>query len=42
MTLYTEYWQAFLGGVLLVVVLAFPNGVMGLLRRRPKRGRRHG
>ena len=33
-TLYTEYWQAFLGGVLLAVVLAFPNGVMGLVRRR--------
>jgi branched-chain amino acid transport system permease protein len=31
-TLYTEYWQAFLGGVLLVVVLAFPHGVMGLVR----------
>lgn len=35
-TLYTEYWQAFLGGVLLAVVLAFPNGVMAFLRRREK------
>jgi hypothetical protein len=42
-TLYTEYWQAFLGGVLLVVVLAFPNGIMGLVRRRREaHGERHG
>jgi branched-chain amino acid transport system permease protein len=42
-TLYTEYWQAFLGGVLLVVVLVFPNGVMGLARgRRAAPGDRHG
>jgi branched-chain amino acid transport system permease protein len=42
-TLYTEYWQAFLGGVLLVVVLAFPNGIMGLVRRRREaHGDRHG
>jgi branched-chain amino acid transport system permease protein len=41
-TLYTEYWQAFLGGLLLTVVLAFPDGVMGLLRRRASRGGRHG
>jgi branched-chain amino acid transport system permease protein len=40
-TLYTEYWQAFLGGLLLTVVLAFPNGVLGLLRRRASRGERH-
>jgi branched-chain amino acid transport system permease protein len=33
-TLYTEYWQAFLGGVLLAVVLVFPNGVVGLIRPR--------
>jgi branched-chain amino acid transport system permease protein len=33
-TLHTEYWQAFLGGVLLVVVLAFPKGMMGVLQRR--------
>lgn len=41
-TLYTEYWQAFLGGLLLAVVLAFPDGVLGLLRRRASRGERHG
>lgn len=41
-TLYTEYWQAFLGGVLLTVVLAFPDGVLGLLRRRASRGARRG
>jgi branched-chain amino acid transport system permease protein len=40
-TLHTEYWQAFLGGLLLTVVLAFPDGVMGLLRRRASRGGRH-
>ena len=41
-TLYTEYWQAFLGGLLLAVVLAFPDGVLGVLRRRASRGGRHG
>jgi branched-chain amino acid transport system permease protein len=42
MTLYTGYWQALLGGVLLLVVLAFPNGVMGFLgaRRAARRGDR--
>ncbi len=40
MTLYTEYWQAFLGGVLLLVVLAFPHGILGFLR--PRRGRPRG
>jgi branched-chain amino acid transport system permease protein len=34
MTLYTEYWQAVLGGVLLLGVLLFPNGIMGFLRSR--------
>jgi branched-chain amino acid transport system permease protein len=33
-TLYTDYWQAFLGGVLLLVVLAFPRGVLGVVRSR--------
>jgi branched-chain amino acid transport system permease protein len=37
MTLHTEYWQTFLGGVLLLAVLAFPTGVMGIVRRRPGR-----
>ena len=31
-TLYTDYWQAGLGGVLLLVVLVFPGGLMGFLR----------
>ena len=31
-TLYTDYWQAGLGGVLLLVVLVFPSGLMGFLR----------
>ena len=39
MTLHTEYWQALLGGVLLLAVLAFPEGVMGFLgQRRGARG----
>ncbi len=33
-TLYTDYWQAVLGGVLLVVVLAFPRGVLGIVSSR--------
>ena len=42
-TLYTEYWQAFLGALLLTVVLAVPDGIMGLMaRRRAARGERHG
>ncbi len=42
-TLYTEYWQAFLGGLLLTVVLAFPDGILGLVgRRRAARRERHG
>jgi branched-chain amino acid transport system permease protein len=40
MTLYTAYWQAFLGGVLLLVVLAFPQGILGFLR--PHRGTSRG
>ncbi len=42
-TLYTEYWQAFLGGLLLLVVLAFPDGILGVVgRRRAARSERHG
>jgi len=33
-TLYTDYWQAVLGGILLLGVLTFPNGIMGFLRPR--------
>jgi branched-chain amino acid transport system permease protein len=38
----TEYWRALLGGVILVIVLAFPGGIvgglarLGLLRRSAK------
>jgi branched-chain amino acid transport system permease protein len=35
MTLYTEYWQACLGVVLLAVVLVFPGGLLGIRRDRP-------
>jgi branched-chain amino acid transport system permease protein len=34
MTLYTEYWQACLGVVLLAVVLVFPGGLLGIWRSR--------
>lgn len=37
-TLLTAYWQAVLGGVLLVAVLAFPSGILGTLGGR-RRGR---
>lgn len=38
-TLYTEYWQAVLGAVLLVLVLVFPRGVLGLVASpRPPKG----
>jgi branched-chain amino acid transport system permease protein len=30
-TMYTDYWQAVLGGILLVVVLACPRGVLGVV-----------
>ncbi|HEX5094275.1 MAG TPA: ABC transporter permease [Burkholderiales bacterium] len=30
-----DYWRAVLGGIMLVLVLAFPNGVSTLARRRP-------
>jgi branched-chain amino acid transport system permease protein len=37
----TEYWHALLGGIILVLVLAFPSGLVGAFvelaawRRRP-------
>jgi branched-chain amino acid transport system permease protein len=34
---YTIYWQFFLGALLLAVVLAAPNGLMSLLRRKGER-----
>ena len=30
----TDYWRALLGGVMLILVLVFPLGVAGGLRRR--------
>ena len=32
-TQYTEYWQFVLGAILVVVVLAFPRGILGALTR---------
>lgn len=34
----TEYWRALLGGVMLLLVLVFPQGVVGSLRSRFERG----
>ena len=31
---YTEYWQLFVGAVLIILVVAFPSGVAGLLAER--------
>jgi branched-chain amino acid transport system permease protein len=31
LTQYTEYWQIVLGGILIVLVVAFPRGVLGVL-----------
>jgi branched-chain amino acid transport system permease protein len=33
-TRYTQYWQLVLGGILIVLVLAFPRGVLGMLPER--------
>ena len=30
----TEYWRALLGGVILLLVLAFPSGIVGALAKR--------
>jgi len=30
-TRYTDYWQAGLGGILIVLVLVFPRGIAGVL-----------
>jgi len=30
----TEFWRALLGGVILLLVLAFPGGIVGALRKR--------
>jgi len=33
-TLYTEYWRAIMGAIIIVLVLAFPEGIVGFLRAR--------
>lgn len=38
-TKHTGYWQAVLGGVLAVLVIAFPHGLVGFVRGRLARGR---
>jgi branched-chain amino acid transport system permease protein len=30
---YTEYWPTVLGGILLIIVLALPEGLVGLAKR---------
>jgi branched-chain amino acid transport system permease protein len=35
----TEYWRALLGGIILLLVLAFPQGIVGFLRNRFDRER---
>ncbi len=34
----TEYWRAMLGGLILVIVLAFPMGIGGAVARLLRRG----
>jgi branched-chain amino acid transport system permease protein len=35
-TRYTSYWQAMLGALLIVLVVAFPRGILGVLRGAPR------
>jgi branched-chain amino acid transport system permease protein len=35
----TEYWRALLGGIILLLVLVFPGGIVGALARLTKRMR---
>jgi branched-chain amino acid transport system permease protein len=35
-TRYTEYWQLVLGGILVVLVVVFPRGLLGLLAERER------
>ncbi len=37
-TRYTDYWQAVLGGILIILVIAAPRGMLGALRRRGRKG----
>jgi branched-chain amino acid transport system permease protein len=34
-TKYTDYWQAVLGGILVLLVIVFPHGLVGVLHDRP-------
>ena len=34
----TEYWRALLGGIILVLVLAFPAGIVGASAARSRAG----
>jgi branched-chain amino acid transport system permease protein len=34
-TKYTDYWQAVLGGILVLLVILFPHGLLGVLPDRP-------
>jgi branched-chain amino acid transport system permease protein len=38
-TKYTDYWQAVLGGILVLLVMAFPQGLLGFLHGRESRTR---
>jgi branched-chain amino acid transport system permease protein len=40
-TKHTDYWQAVLGGILVLLVMAFPHGLLGFLAGREARAR-HG
>ncbi len=40
-TKYTDYWQAVLGGILVLLVMAFPHGLLGFFAGRGARAR-HG
>ena len=35
-TRYTEYWQLVLGAILVVIVIAFPRGILGVLETRER------
>jgi branched-chain amino acid transport system permease protein len=39
-TKHTDYWQAVLGGILVLLVMAFPHGLLGFLAGREARVRR--
>jgi branched-chain amino acid transport system permease protein len=41
-TEYTQYWPTVLGIILLIVLFAFPDGLVGLMTRLTRRGPRGG